>query len=646
MSESSVFTLRLFGSPQLTGPDGKVVGGRAGHRHRIALLALLCRSPTGVSRDVLMATLWPESDLEQARNLLKVSVYVLRQALDDESIVTTGDSLRIGMSTLASDVVAFEEALAAGDLEEAVSLHRARFMEGFALKESSEFEHWMDRERGRLSDSYASALESLAEQAVERGDVTAATEWWKARAAHDPYDSRVALRLMEVLAAGGNHAAAVRHAGIHARLLSEDLGIEPPQALAAWVEKVRADPPETVLLPGQVMREPSLHPARQPDDRSNGLSAAGLASNGRRRWLRPAALAAAVAASLALLRLWAVGDPADAPPSPNAFEDLPEASGPARVATTNVRAWELYRRASQPEVLRSDSTARQALDMFRQAVELDPTFAGAHAGLALSYLRVAPAEAPQMSRFDRLSAAREHARVATELDSTNAEAYGALGLAEMNLHRFDEAEEHLQRAIALDATSDALQWIVTLYIWTGRYEEALVHAERALELDPLSPSALAEVGRALMVNGRCDETLARLQPLAGLDPPLLRAGAIVGQCHGEAENWDEAVAVVERSSPGGGSYAAAQLGNILAQAGRTEEASAILAGLLEESRRSSGSAYWVAMVYAGLGQVEEALEWLDRSILDHTLASDVREPFFASLHGDPRFQQMLERIGL
>jgi len=186
-----------------------------------------------MSRDVLMAHLWPESDLEQARNLLKVSVYVLRRALGKDAIVSLGDGLGLATDVVAVDTMTFESAVARGDHEGAVRSYTGPFMEGFFLEGAPEFGHWVDRERGRLADLYAKALESLAEGAETRGDDAAAVEWWKARAAHDAYDSRVALRLVQALASEGNRAGALRHVGVHAQLLREELGLELPAEIGA-----------------------------------------------------------------------------------------------------------------------------------------------------------------------------------------------------------------------------------------------------------------------------------------------------------------------------------------------------------------------------------------------------------------------------
>ena len=240
MNSRLPFSLRLLGSPSIQGPDGALLCGHAAQRHRIALLALLARSPErGLSRDKVMAYLWPESDAERARNLLKVSIYVLRKALGEDALLSSGDQLRLNPQVIGADVATFDAALLRGEHERAVAAYEGPFLDGFFLSKAPEFEHWVERERDRLADSYATALEALADAAEARRDFAAAAVWWKARAAHDPYDSRVARRLMQSLEVAGNRAAALQHASIHERLLEDEFGLEPDPATRAAVEAIR-----------------------------------------------------------------------------------------------------------------------------------------------------------------------------------------------------------------------------------------------------------------------------------------------------------------------------------------------------------------------------------------------------------------------
>ena len=240
MNSRPLFSLKLLGSPTIQGPGDTPLGGQAAQRHRIALLALLARSPErGVSREKLLAYLWPESDPEHARNLLNVSVYVLRKALGEDALLSGADHLRLNRQVIRSDVAEFETALLEGERERAAASYEGPFLDGFFLDHAPEFERWVDRERDRLAGSYAKALEELAAAAEARGDPATAAGWWKERAAHDPYDSRVARRLMQMLEAAGNPAAALQHASIHERLLQDEFGVGPDPETRAVVEAIR-----------------------------------------------------------------------------------------------------------------------------------------------------------------------------------------------------------------------------------------------------------------------------------------------------------------------------------------------------------------------------------------------------------------------
>ena len=249
------------------------MGGKVAQRHRLAVLALLALAPAQrLSRDKLIAYLWPESDAERGRNLLNVATYNLRSALGESSLVSSGDELQ--MNELPTDVAEFEAALQRGDYASAVSTYRAPFLDGFFVSDAPEFERWVDVERKRLAGAYASALESLATEAEARADFAKAAEVWKARAALDPYDSRVALHLMQALEASGNRAGALQHAVLHQRMLQEEFGIRTAPEVAEFVERLRKTPAAKVLVPHVVASPapaPAPHSASAPLKRNNRL---------------------------------------------------------------------------------------------------------------------------------------------------------------------------------------------------------------------------------------------------------------------------------------------------------------------------------------------------------------------------------------
>ncbi|HEX8318457.1 BTAD domain-containing putative transcriptional regulator [Longimicrobium sp.] len=242
------FTLQLLGSPVLRGREGPVTG-RAAHKRRIALLAILALARgRAVGRERLIGLLWPENTAESARHSLSESLYVLRKEVG-EGLSSSGDEVRLDPAMVASDVGEFESALEAGNLEGAVRVYAGPLLDGFYVADAPEFERWVDGERDRLARAYARALEQLADAAEAEGSALRAVDWWRALAVHDPYSSRVALRLVRALDAAGERAAALRYASTHAALMREELGVDDDAEMEALVERLRTDPVRTPAPP-------------------------------------------------------------------------------------------------------------------------------------------------------------------------------------------------------------------------------------------------------------------------------------------------------------------------------------------------------------------------------------------------------------
>ena len=227
-------TLKLLGRLSLADSSGPVTG-QITQRRRLAFLAILGASPRGtVTRDRLVALLWPELDAEGARHRLSDSLYVARRALGEGAIVTEGDDLRLDEAHVEVDVRAFERALDAGETAVAVAQYGGPLLDGFHLGGEGEFDRWVEQERGRLAGRYAQSLRSIASAADQRGDHAAAGEYLLRLSALDPFDSRVVLQLMEVLERAGNGTVALRHARMHQALRQSDLGLgEDPAVRAA-----------------------------------------------------------------------------------------------------------------------------------------------------------------------------------------------------------------------------------------------------------------------------------------------------------------------------------------------------------------------------------------------------------------------------
>ena len=231
--------LKVFGGLSIE-TDGGPLTGRAAQRRRLALLVLLATASAGLTRDKIIAYLWPDADTENGRRFLSDSVYRINQALGSDVIVAAGDELRLDPDRLPSDAAEFAEAMADGDHERAASLYQGPFLDGFFLSDAPELEHWIEAERSRFARDLAAALEALARDASSNGRHAEATAWWRRLAALDPYSSRIALGFMQALDATGERAAAIRHARIHETLLREELETGPDEAVQKLAQALRS----------------------------------------------------------------------------------------------------------------------------------------------------------------------------------------------------------------------------------------------------------------------------------------------------------------------------------------------------------------------------------------------------------------------
>lgn len=234
-----MYRLRLFGGASLEGPSGSVTG-RAVQPRNLALLAFLAvAGRSGCSRDKLIGLLWPDSDEDRGRHHLSQSLYLLRKGLGQEAIPSIGDSVGLDFDLVRTDVGAFQDALARGDLQVADELYSGPFLDGVYVKDAAGFEEWVDGERRRLASAYSQALESLATEAVKTGDYAAAIRWWERLLAQDPYNSATVVQLMQALAARGDPANAIQVAREHERLLSQEFDLALPAEVVSLAEELR-----------------------------------------------------------------------------------------------------------------------------------------------------------------------------------------------------------------------------------------------------------------------------------------------------------------------------------------------------------------------------------------------------------------------
>ena len=315
-------------------------------------------------------------------------------------------------------------------------------------------------------------------------------------------------------------------------------------------------------------------------------------------------------------------------------------------STRNIAAYDLYLRGRDPIHLRSlsDSGKHAALGYLKQAVALDPGFAAAYAYMPYWYTSLS-----RTSDLDSIVALRRladsAARMALTLDPTIPESHVASGISQLlGSGSLGGAEAAFRRALELGASARAREHLANVLLWTGRKEEALVENLRAAQDDPLSATAAADVGRSLCFNGRHDEGMARLARLSSVRPPLLRIRGYFAFCHAMKGDWQKAAEV------GGHANTESEMGLLgyyLGRAGDSAAARRVLNNLLARWQTTKRGGVNVAMILAGLGDHDAALEWLHRAELDHwATRADIMYPIFDRLHRDPRFDQAARRLGV
>ncbi|HEX6050826.1 MAG TPA: protein kinase, partial [Gemmatimonadaceae bacterium] len=316
----------------------------------------------------------------------------------------------------------------------------------------------------------------------------------------------------------------------------------------------------------------------------------------------------------------------------------------SRRHTVDPEAYDNYLKGRSFFDQRTAPSLAQALDHFQRAIEIDPRYARAHAGLADTYSILAwNGYAAPAELFAR---ARESALRAKSLDSTLAETHVSLGIIR-GFHdwQWAAADSETSLAIRKDSSLARAWYFRTWHLFAGgRYDSAMSSLRRASQLDPLSPVTGARIGSLYYFarDYRAADSVARAilkeSPNAQL-ARLLRARVLsaMGQ-------HDSAIAALPADTVRFGGYEAGVAGYVYARAGRRDAALAA-ARALEERPYVPGEG--MAAIYAGLGDVEQALRWLNAAVESRgILITLAREPMYDTLRADPRFERILERIGL
>ncbi len=318
----------------------------------------------------------------------------------------------------------------------------------------------------------------------------------------------------------------------------------------------------------------------------------------------------------------------------------------ARLATlrpVNPEAYELYLKGKYYDERGGISNAQKAQAYFQQAIEKDPQYAPAYAGMALAY--------PDFAVLSGVPVKDAHARTreltlrALEIDPHLAEAHLALADFEFGGWNWSAAQREYERAISLNPSyAEAREHYAEFLSCMGRHNQALAEVKQAHEIDPLSLLINTQVGYTLYWARRPDEAVEQFKKTLDLDPSHGRAHIGLGRAYLYKGMFDEGIAEIAKGHVSWGLQRGSLWGYALGAGGRREEAVKMLRRYLE--LRKPFTPFAVATFYAGLGDKDKALAWLERAFDEHgySLLRLKVDPFFDSLRSDPRFQDLVRRM--
>ncbi len=317
--------------------------------------------------------------------------------------------------------------------------------------------------------------------------------------------------------------------------------------------------------------------------------------------------------------------------------------------TENLEAYNLYRQGRFYSDKLSEGDLKKAIPFFQQAIEKDPRFALAYAGIAENYVLAADTYVAPREAFSK---AKEAALKAIELDDSLAEAHASLGFVHFHYDwDWAAADKECRRAIELNPQSAQSYMIYTHYLaGIGRFDEASTFGARGLELDPLSVSTHFFLGWSSLFAGRNDEAIAKLSKAVELDPSNGWVRMFLGRAYlfkGMAQRAIEEMETAERLNPDD-SYALGYLGYGYAVTGRRADALKILQRLDEMEKHRYVSRFAHVYIYIGLGDKDKAFEWLEKAYQERSdsLAWFRFDPESKTLQSDPRFAALMRKIGL
>lgn len=328
-----------------------------------------------------------------------------------------------------------------------------------------------------------------------------------------------------------------------------------------------------------------------------------------------------------------------------------QASRLGREQQVNPEAVEAYLKGRYQWAKRTPASLRLSIELFQAAIRADPTYAAPHAGLANSYVLLGGASVAERASSEALAEAKAEAARALALDPRAPDAHTALGYAELWSWNLAESERAFARAIELNPSDATTRfWHAVRLAAEGRFEESIAEARQGQALDPVSPIVTAGVSWAYHLAGRHTEAEDYARRVLEIEPNFVIGLSRLGVAYKHQRDYDGAVATLQRavSLSGRNPDALAQLGHAYALQGRAAEARKLLEELNALSKTRYVPAFDQMLVHAGLGERDEAFEWLQRAYEERygPLVLLRVDPDFQSLRDDPRFEPFVRKIGV
>jgi serine/threonine-protein kinase len=322
----------------------------------------------------------------------------------------------------------------------------------------------------------------------------------------------------------------------------------------------------------------------------------------------------------------------------------------AKRDTSNAEAYQFYLRGSYHWNKRGAENLKKAIEQFQQAIDRDPNYALAYAGIANTYILLA-GDAQDYPERETLQKAKAYAQRALQIDDSLAEVHTSMGAIDGASWQWDEAEKEYKRAIELNPNyPTAHHWYSFFLRWVGRIDEALAESKRAQEIDPLSPAISNNLARVYLVKGDISSSLEESKKVIDLDPIYWPGHTTLGWAYLKQGDYTKALAELQKAVESSGrlSEFLSDLGYGYAVSGKRPEALAIIKELEGKYAQQEASGAEIAAVYAGLGENDRAFAWLEKDFLARK--SNLQEtrwlPEFESLRGDARYADLLRRMGL